>query len=145
MNLKELQNAVARPVEKLREAVEASVARSAWSRGVREYALELVEGLDEAVRGGYFDPFDLEAPKLLHRALLNGAGDWSQYSWGGCSLIYDSDIAERLCTPTELKRTDGGRRRPNAREEWLDTQARALYQAELLIFEVLEKGGPFNG
>lgn len=35
----------------------------------------------------------------------------------------------RLCTPSELRRTHNGERRPNSREEWLDTQARALYQA----------------
>ena len=49
------------------------------------------------------------------------------------SLIYNEDIAERLCTPSELKKTRHGERRPNAREEWLDTQARALFQAYNLI------------
>lgn len=48
---------------------------------------------------------------------------------GGCSLIYDSDIAERLCCPSELRKTHNGERRPNSKEEWLDTQARALTQA----------------
>lgn len=61
--------------------------------------------------------------------MLNGARDWSEYSYGGCSLIYDGDIAERLCTPGELKRTRHGERRPNSREGWLDVQARALSQA----------------
>ena len=42
---------------------------------------------------------------------------------------YGGDIAERLCTPSELKKTRHGERRPNSREEWLDTQARALHQA----------------
>lgn len=44
-------------------------------------------------------------------------------------MIYNADIAERLCCPSELKKTRNGERRPNNREEWLDTQARALYQA----------------
>ena len=61
--------------------------------------------------------------------MLNGAQDWEQYSWGGSALIYDGDIAERLCCPSELKKTRNGERRPNSREEWLDVQARALYQA----------------
>nr|DAP26633.1 MAG TPA: hypothetical protein [Bacteriophage sp.] len=61
--------------------------------------------------------------------MLNGAQDWEQYSWGGSALIYDYDIAERLCCPSELKKTRNGERRPNSREEWLDVQARALYQA----------------
>ena len=35
----------------------------------------------------------------------------------------------RVCTPSELKRTDGGMNNPNSRETWLDVQSRALYQA----------------
>lgn len=57
-----------------------------------------------------------------------GAG-LGTYNWGGSSLIYDADIAGRLCCPSELKKTRNGERRPNSREEWLDVQARALYQA----------------
>ena len=68
-------------------------------------------------------------PLELKTELLNGAQDWEQYSWGGCSLIDDSEIAERLCTPSELKTTRNGERKPNRREEWLDVQARALFQA----------------
>ena len=93
--------------------------RSAWDKGVNIYAYELVEFIETI-------PTDI---KKVETVLLNGAEDWSQYSWGGCSLIYDSDIAERLCTPSELKKTKNGERRPNSREEWLDVQARALYQA----------------
>lgn len=116
-------------IDQIKKEVEARTERSAWSKGVTAYALELVEGLEEAIDGGYFDPSDLEAPKLLERALLNGAQDWNQYSWGGSSLIYDGDIAARLCCPSELKKTRNGERRPNSREEWLDVQARALFQA----------------
>lgn len=114
---------------RIREEVEARTERSAWSRGVTAYALDLVDELEEATEGGYFDLSDLEATKLVDRAMLNGAADWDQYSWGGCSLCYDCQIAERLCTPSELKKTRHGERRPNSREEWLDTQARALFQA----------------
>ena len=88
--------------------------RSAWDKGVTVYALELAEQLADAVRGGYIDADDLMAPRMLRKALLNGADDWSTYSWGGCSLIYNSDIAERLCCPSELKRTRNGARRPNS-------------------------------
>ena len=102
----------------LLNAIENMKARSAWDRGVKEYAYELVEGLEvEEI------PADSQELKNL---LLNGADTWKQYSWGGSSLIYDFDIADRLCTPSELKRVKGGERRPNSREEWLDVQARAL-------------------
>lgn len=128
------------PAEKIRRAAEIIKARkdrSAWDNGVNAYALELVEQLAEAAEGGYLDAADLTAPRMLRKALLNGADDWSAYSWGGCSLIYNSDIAERLCCPSELKRTRNGERRPNSREEWLDTQARALSQAEARVRRVM--------
>lgn len=100
--------------------------RSAWEKGVNAYALELVEELRE--RAAY-EGRNPEPGKECREWMLNGAQDWDEYSWGGSSLIYDGDIAERLCTPSELKKTRHGERRPNSREEWLDTQARALYQA----------------
>lgn len=96
--------------------------RSAWSRGVGVYALELVESLEDCEKF----PQNKEE---LKKALLNGARDWAQYSWGGCSLIYNGDICERLATPSEQKRTNNGEKNPSSQEEWLDTQARALFQA----------------
>lgn len=116
-------------LDRVQTALDSRKDRSAWDKGVTVYAAELLEGLRESIEGGYFDPEDLAAPKLLNRELLNGADDWNQYSWGGSSLIYDGDIARRLCSPSELRKTREGERRPNAREEWLDTQARALFQA----------------
>lgn len=112
--------------EKMMEELEARKDRSAWDKGVTLYAVELVEELEE--RAAY-EGRNPETGKECRDWMLNGAADWSQYSWGGSSLIYDTDIAERLCTPSELKKTRNGERRPNSREEWLDTQARALFQA----------------
>ena len=109
-------------------------ARRAWSRGVREYALELVETLNQYDE---IDPDDLTSRKLVERYLLNGASDWTQYSCGGCALIYNRDIARRLCTASELKLTRDGQRNPNARETWHDVQARALYQAARLAEDAI--------
>lgn len=113
-------------LDKVAAELEAQKDRSAWGRGVNAYALELVEELRE--RAAY-EGRNPEPGKECREWMLNGAQDWNQYSWGGSSLIYDGDIAERLCTPSELKKTRHGERRPNSREEWLDTQARALNQA----------------
>jgi len=115
-------------IDGITAAIEAAPARSAWDKGVKVYALELLESLKEDA-----DVDDLSNWAMLKRALLNGADSWAEYSWGGCSLIYDGDIAERLCTPSELKRKDGGRLQPNGREHWPDVQARALTQASWLI------------
>lgn len=112
--------------EQIRAELEARKDRSAWDRGVTAYAMDLVDGLEEAAA---YEGRNPETVKECREWMLNGARDWNQLSWGGSSLIYDSDIAERLCTPSELKKTRHGERRPNSREEWLDTQARALYQA----------------
>ena len=111
--------------------------RSAWSRAVHAYAVELVESLDA--------DSDLSNETLLRKALLNGAGDWQQYSEGGCALVYDTDIAERLCSPSELKRVKGGERQPNARENWLECQARALGQAASLVRRAYRKAAAIEG
>ena len=134
-------------IEKLYQSIESEKQRSAWDKGVTQYALEMVEQLGEHINGGYFEELDLTESKKVRAALLNGAADRSQYSWGGCSLIYDSDIAERLCCPSELKKTRNGERRPNSREEWLDVQARALHQAANRIcrhIRTLEKSGAIS-
>jgi hypothetical protein len=98
--------------------ISATSPRSAWSRGVKAYALELLEELEG---------------DCTTEALLKGAMNWSEYSSGGCSLIYDADIAARLSTPSELKRKNGGCLPPNSSETWLDCQTRALSQAARLI------------
>lgn len=110
----------------IKKELEARKDRSAWDKGVTMYALELLEEYQE--RAAYEGRE--AADRVEFKAwLLNGADSWESYSYGGSSLIYNGDIAERLCCPSEYKRTREGERRPNSREEWLDVQARALYQA----------------
>lgn len=117
----------------LLNSIESVKASSAWRRGVKEYAYEIVEYVSD-----YYEDINTENAKEI---LLNGASSWVQYSSGGCSLIYDEDIAERLCSPSELKKAtkkDGSiRDNANARESWLDVQARALNQAYYLIMRIL--------
>lgn len=103
--------------------------RSAWDRGVQQYAEDFAAELAENLNGGYISLDDLRTGKDAEKAMLNGADNWNQYSYGGSSYVYDWDIARILCTPSELKRTRNGERNPNSRETWLDVQARALFQA----------------
>lgn len=111
------------------KALQERKDRSAWDKGVTVYALELIEEVAD-----YVDDLDRENCKCV---LLNGAADWKQYSYGACSLIYDEDIARRVCTPSELKRKHNGALEPNSRETWLDVQARALCQAYKRIADVI--------
>ena len=123
-------------IKELRQAIENEPARSAWSRGVKVYAAELLDELQEAIDGGYFAAEKLTDRAALKAQLLNGARDWAEYSDGGSALIYDGDIAERLCSPSEYKRSREGERRPNSREEWLDVQARAVTHAAKMIIRL---------
>lgn len=101
---------------------------SAWERGVVAYAESMLDELE---------PTEELWPRTVEKVLLNGAPSWHDYSWGGCALIYDRDIARRLCSPSELRRCRDGARRPNSREEWLDTQARACFQAAQLVRRIV--------
>ncbi len=129
------QDTTADILRKAADIIEARKDRSAWDKGVNAYALDLLDNLADLT------PDDLADPEAVRRALLNGADTWERYSYGGCALIYDCDIAERLCTPSELKRCRGGEWNLSSRENWLDVQARALrragFRVEAAIKEVI--------
>ena len=111
----------------LTKEIQAEKPRSAWDQGVKEYALELIKNLL------YNDnPAD-------RKNLLNGADSWQEYSDGGCALIYDGDIAKRLCTPSELKKCKNGELPPNSNENWLEVQAHALHHAQKMIMRQVTK------
>lgn len=118
-----------RILEKAMQTLEQRKDRSAWGRGVNGYAVDMLQQLTEYHNGGYVSAEALENSAACQIAALNGAHNWSEYSWGGSALIYDGDIAAALCNPSELKKTRNGERRPNSQEEWPDVQARALCQA----------------
>lgn len=100
--------------------------RGAWSKGVKEYAHMITENADylEDVRSA--------------AELLNGAENWKEYSYSGCALIYNGDIAATVCAPWELKKTYGGQKEPNRNETWCDVQARALYQAARMVDQIIK-------
>ena len=105
--------------------------RSAWRRGVRQYAMDLVECL----------PASLElTSENCHEVLLNGAESWKDWAYSGCGLVFDWDIAERLSTPSELRKKRGGELPPNAKETWLDVEARAVGQAAAVIKVIVSVG-----
>lgn len=115
-------------VKKVLEKLQAK-RLSCWDRGVIYYAFDLLEKIDAD-----------ELPKELNsleKLLLNRAPNWEDFSWGGYSLIYDVDICERLATPSEQKKKDYGRLKPNQYEHWLDVQCRALAQAFHLVYKIV--------
>ena len=117
-------------MQKIRERLAATKPRTAWDKGVKKIAENLLDKYEEIVRDREgSDP----VPPLTEKAVLNGADSWEQYCYGGCATIYSAVIARTLCTPSELRRTDYGRKAPNLRETWMDVQVRAHVQAWELI------------
>lgn len=117
----------------LYQIIENSPARSAWSRGVRSYALDIIEDITNFVKFNLANGYEL--PLISEDCALNGADDWTHYACGGCgaALIYSDDIAARLCTPSELRiyQKRGG--------DTIEWQGRALFQAWRLISQNLGK------
>lgn len=99
--------------------------RSAWARGVNNIARDIVTQILENAAGNDA-PHYYSVPDFcteFYGASLREAVD------GGCFLVYDYDIAENFCTPSELKRTKNGEYNPNRSETWLDVMYRGAYQA----------------
>lgn len=105
--------------------------RSAWRRGVREYAMDLLENLPLS---------RLLTPENCREVLLNGAESWKDWAYSAYGLAFDCDIAERLCTPSELRKKRSGELFPNSRENWLDVEARAVGQAAAAIKVIVSVG-----
>lgn len=122
---------------KVKQTLEQRKDRSAWDRGVTAYAVDMLHQIADYYKDGYISSDDLETWATAEAVALNGARDWSEYSWGGSALVYDGDIAAALCTPSELKKTRNGESRPNSHEEWLDVQARALHQAFRRVYSAI--------
>lgn len=122
-------------IEILRVLVGRSSARSAWSKGVRAYALDLIDKLEEMATYEVSNGSDY--PVICESFVLNGARDWHTYAYGGCgaAAVYDNSIAERLCTPSELRAYYAGK----LCQSWPSVEARALGQAWRLIAENLGK------
>lgn len=122
-------------VNEIRARLEAIKTRSCWDRGVKGFALDLLESYKNICE--YCEDNGEPVPELNEATLLNGAADWATYCYGGLALIYAADIARALCTPSELKRTDNGNKAPSDREGWQDVQARAYKQAFRLLMSYL--------
>ena len=112
-------------IKELINKLQNQKASSKWQKGVIIYSVMLLENIQE----DHDQINDNITFKELETLLLNGAKNWSRYSWGGNALIYNEDIAKMLVTPSVLKKCNNGEKRPNQKEEWLDIQARALAQA----------------
>lgn len=104
--------------------------RSAWNKGVKVYAVMLLENLKEH---GYHGR-DITSPAILRKSLLNGATDWEHFSRGGCALVYNGAIVKTLCPPAIVERYNSGKLNVST-DDIFEWQRQALRQAELLIMQ----------
>ena len=116
--------------------LEYEYARSHWRRGVIDTALDLIDDIDGEDLLKVFLP---STRRERREILLGEYQDEKKYSYDGNMLCYDTQIAKRYCTPSELKKKKGGILKPNKKESWLDVQARAIYQAIVLIDDAIWK------
>ena len=105
--------------EEIRSKLNEEKPRSKWGKAVIAYANELVDHLEDQI--AFYGP----GLEINEKTLLNGAKDWKAYSEGGNSLIWNTDIEERVFTASELKRCKGA--------DLMEIQGRALFQASKLI------------
>ena len=123
----------------LLNALNTHKAKSAWDKGVKEYAIEIVENNSDEQDDITSVDDVLNYARDKHESLYSVA-KWQSH--GGSFEIYDEYIAERLCTPSEFKRShykDGSMKQmANARESWLDVQGRAVFQAYSLIQNIIK-------
>lgn len=129
--------ATAKNIQAVSNEVMSNKTRSAWSKGVKAYALDILANFEEWQK--FNESEGLECPELDERTALNGASNWSSWAYGGCGLVYDAYIAERLCTPLELRKLDGGAKVPAGAATWCDIEARAARQAWQMIAEAVRK------
>lgn len=87
MNIKELKNKLETEQEK---------ARGTYQKAIYQYAFELVDNIADNYITTAEELEHLESIANLKERALNGATNWNQYSWGGCSLCYNFDILNRL-------------------------------------------------
>ncbi|MBO7673628.1 MAG: hypothetical protein J6S63_01305 [Atopobiaceae bacterium] len=119
--------------------------RTYYRRAIMHDALEMIDNLDAR------DVLELDNFDALETRLLNGADStiklfcgsldghrleaWRVYSWGGCALVYNEDIARHYLTPSEFRKYEKRRDSSTAPGgvELLEVQARALLSACRLI------------
>lgn len=93
-----------------------------WDKATAYYAYFLLDRYIEICRWHADQNEAIPALSLL--TVLNGALGWNQYSYHGCALVDDRDIAKLVLTPAQFAKWEQGRK--VTAEPLLDIQARAL-------------------
>ena len=122
-------------MKRFKELVENAVKLrnpvSQWEKGVLSMVDIILYTCD--------DDFVITSVTNLKKHCLNGADNWSQYSYGGNALIYNCDIVECFYTKSQRKRfyfDDGRCRDTDLFNNLLEVQTRALCRAWYIISDL---------
>lgn len=96
--------------------------RGQWNKTIAYYADFLLDSYIDICK--WRADQNEAIPALSLDVVLDGALGWHQYSYGGCALVYDGDIAKTVFTPAQFTKWEQGRKVTD--EPMLDIQARAL-------------------
>lgn len=94
--------------------------RGQWNKTMAYYAYFLLDSYIDICK--WRADQNEAIPDLSLDLVLNGASGWHQYSYGGCALVYDGDIAKTVFTPAQFTKWEQGRKVTD--EPLLDIQAR---------------------
>lgn len=102
-------------------------------KAILDDAIDLLDNLKET-------SYQINTMKDVRKSLLNGARDWNQYSYGGCALIYDGDIADHYLS--EDKKNDFKFKRGPEKGclngiKLLDFQATCLREANIACLKAI--------
>lgn len=125
----------AEKIAAIRSELETRKDRSAYARGVTAYALDILDELEEAAK--FYGDLPWGDYDAMKARALNGASSWSDYSAGGCALVDNSDIVERLCPPYMIRRWYETSRLDGV--DWLAEQTRALTGAWARLWSAIRR------
>lgn len=120
--------ATAKNIQAVANEVNNTTTRSAWSKGVKAYALDILANFEEWRK--WNEENGESVPELDERTALNGADNWQHWAAGASGLAESYAILCRLCPPSEIKK--GVRN-----IDWLEVEARAARQAWRMIAEAV--------
>lgn len=122
--------ATAKNIQAVANEVNNTKTRSAWSKGVKAYALDILASFEEWRK--WNEENGESVPELEERTALNGADNWRHWAEGASGLAESYAILCRLCPPSEVKK--GVRN-----IDWLEVEARAARQAWRMIADAVRK------
>ena len=122
--------ATAQNIQAVANEVNNTETRSAWSKGVKAYALDILANFEEWRK--WSEENGEGVPELDERTALNGADNWRHWAEGASGLAESYAILCRLCPPSEVRKGVRG-------IDWLEVEARAARQAWRMIAEAVRK------